>query len=308
MRALMPYRAHSRFITAPDGTRVAYHTHGTTALENASPQFASRPSVLLTNGIGTTENFWRFLVADLERDHRVVHWDYRGHGRSERSASGDYALRVQVDDLERVTEKMMAEGDGRPPHHVAFSMGVRVVLELYRRRPEWVSSLTLIAGSPGSPDPSLWPLPLPGGLNTMSRIMRGLSPAVPRLAPLVQGLLGSRLALPVGYATGLLRARAPREDILQFLLGLREMDPEAFWAMMRGLVEAPHNWDVLPLLRVPTQIIAAKNDFLVPLREMERLRERLPTARWLLVEDAGHAGLLEAGEQMAEAVRSFHAA
>ena len=65
MSGLMPYRAHSRIITAPDGTRVAYHTHGTTALENASPELASRPAVLLTNGIGTTENFWRFLVADL---------------------------------------------------------------------------------------------------------------------------------------------------------------------------------------------------------------------------------------------------
>ncbi len=47
--------------------------------------------MLLTNGIGTTENFWRHLVAELRRDHRTVHWDYRGHGASERSASGDYS-------------------------------------------------------------------------------------------------------------------------------------------------------------------------------------------------------------------------
>ena len=302
----MPYHCRSHFVTAPDGTRVAYHTHLGAALENgAEPRLASRPAVLLTNGIGTSENFWRFLVADLEQDHCVVHWDYRGHGRSQVSASGDYALRVQVEDLERITEVMMAQGDGRPPHHVAFSMGVRVVLELYRRRPELVSAISFIAGSPGTPDPSAWPLPLPGGQDTLARAYRGLTPLVPHFTPLVHGLLESRLAYPLGRATGLLRARAPRADILEFLRALRHMDLQAFWSMMRGLVEAPPCWDVLPTLRVPTQIIAARDDLLVPLREMERLHERLPAAPWWVVEDAGHAGMLEAGAEIAEVVRAF---
>lgn len=302
----MPYLRLTRFVTAPDGTRVAYHTHVGNAPENeAEPALASCPSVLLTNGIGTSENFWRYIVADLEQDHRVVHWDYRGHGRSQLSVNGDYALRVHVDDLERVTEEMMVRGDGRPPHHVAFSMGVRVVLELYRRRPELVPAMTLIAGSPSSPDPSAWLIPLPGGHSTLGRALKTLTPLVPRVAPLVHQLLASRLAYPLGRVSGLLRARAPRADILEFMLALRRMDPEAFWMMMRGLVDCPPCWDVLPDVRVPTQIIAAKNDLLVPLREMERMRARMPAAEWVLVDDAGHAGLVEAGTEIAERVRAF---
>ncbi len=61
----------------------------------------------------------------------------------------------------------------------------------------------------------------------------------------------------------------------------------------------------MPQVRVPTQIIAAKNDLMVPLTEMERMREGLPHAEWVLVEDAGHAGLVEAGTEIAEAVRAF---
>lgn len=302
----MPYRRLTRFVTAPDGSRIAYHTHVGHAPEGeAEPALAARPAVLLTNGIGTSENFWRYIISDLEQDHRVVHWDYRGHGRSELSATGDYALRAHVDDLERVTEQMMARGDSRPPHHVCFSMGVRVVLELYRRRPELVPAMTFIAGSPASPDPSAWLIPLPGAHATLARAFRTLTPLVPRVAPLVHEFLSSRLAYPFGRATGLLRARAPRADILEFMLALRRMDPLAFWMMMRGLMEAPPSWDVLPTIRVPTQIIAAKNDLLVTLREMERMRERLPAAEWLLVEDAGHAGLVEAGTEIAEAVRAF---
>ncbi len=302
----MPYRRHTHYLSAPDGTRIAYHTHTGDASGNDTERaLATRSPVLLTNGISTTENFWRFLVADLERDHRLVHWDYRGHGLSSTSPTEDYALRAQVEDLERVTEAMMALGDGRPPHHVAFSMGVRVVLELYRRRPELVPAVTLIAGSPATPNPSLG---VPRGRVRLSQVLEGLTPLVPRTAPLVHAFMGSALAYPFGRATGLLRARAPRADILEFMAGVRRMDPRAFWLMFRGLLEAPPSWDVLQELRVPTQIIAATHDLFVPLREMERMHALLPGADWLVVEDAGHAGLLEAGDEIAARVRAFRRA
>jgi pimeloyl-ACP methyl ester carboxylesterase len=58
-------------------------------------------------------------------------------------------------------------------------------------------------------------------------------------------------------------------------------------------------------VRVPTQLIAAANDLIVPLSDMEQMRRMLPQAKWLLVTDAGHAGLLEAGSEIADAVRTF---
>jgi len=305
----MPYRCHTHYLSAPDGSRIAYHTHAGQACQNeADPALAARPPVLLTNGITTTENFWRYLVADLERDHRLVHWDYRGHGRSSTSPTEDYALRAHVEDLERVTEEMMARGDGRAPHHVAFSMGVRVVLELYRRRPDLVPAVTLVAGSPETPNPSVTGPLFSRGRVRLSQVLERLTPLVPHTAPLVHAFMGSPLAYPFGRASGLLRARAPREDILEFMMGVRRMDPRAFWLIFRGLLEAPPAWDVLGALRIPTQLIAARNDVFVPLREMLRMRELLPGADWLLVEDAGHAGLLEAGEEIAASVRAFRRA
>lgn len=113
----------SDVVLAADGTPLSFHTHGD----------AAGPAVLLTNGIGTTSNFWRFLIADLQVDHTVVHWDYRGHGQTPVAASGDYSLQTHADDLARVTRKVM-DRDGRPPVHVAFSMGVAVLLELYRNQ------------------------------------------------------------------------------------------------------------------------------------------------------------------------------
>lgn len=301
----MPYRRTTNHVVAPDGTRVAWHTHVGDLLEDSADEaLKARPTVLLSNGIGTSENFWRHIVSSLEQDHRVVHWNYRGHGGSEESRSGDYGVFVHVDDLERVTEEVMARGDGRPPHQVAFSMGVRVLLELYRRRPDLVPAMTLIAGTPGAPGSGDAGLASRALLSTVRGAFKVATPALPLAVPVAHAVLESRLAYPLARAVGALRARAPRDDIDEFLKALRRMSPKAYWYTLRGLAEG-HAWDVLPYVKVPTLIIAARDDTLVPLGEMLRMRDALPHAHWLQVDDAGHAGLLEAGTEIADAVRAF---
>jgi pimeloyl-ACP methyl ester carboxylesterase len=301
----MPYRRVTRFVTAPDGTRIAFHTHsGEVPQERVEREMAGRPPVLLTNGIGTSENFWRYIVANLEQDHRVVHWNYRGHGHSDEARNGDYSVQVQVEDLERVTEEMMRQGNGRPPHHIAFSMGVRILLELYRRRPELVPAMTLIAGAAGATGTWRRGRLARLGLAVMKQAIEASTPMIPVISPVVRAFLASPLAYPAGRLTGTLRARAPRDDINEFFFSLRRMSPEAYWKTLQGLMEGDA-WDVLPHVQVPTQIIAAANDLIVPLRDMEQLRRALPHAQYLLVTDAGHAGLVEAGSEIADAVRAF---
>ncbi|HYH99894.1 alpha/beta hydrolase [Hyalangium sp.] len=301
----MPYRRVTRFVTAPDGTRIAYHTHsGEVPEDRVESEMASRPPVLLTNGIGTSENFWRYIVANLEQDHRVVHWNYRGHGHSDEARDGDYSVRAQVDDLERVTEAMMRRGNGRAPHHIAFSMGVRVLLELYDRRPELVPAMTLIAGAAGAAGTWRQGRLARLGLAAMKQAVDAAAPVIPLISPMVRAFLASSLAYSAGRLTGTLRSRAPRADIDEFFFSLRRMSPEAYWKTLQGLMVG-HSWDVLARVQVPTQLIAAAHDLIVPLSDMEQMRRMLPRAQWLLVTDAGHAGLVEAGSEIAQAVRTF---
>ena len=58
-------------------------------------------------------------------------------------------------------------------------------------------------------------------------------------------------------------------------------------------------------VHVPTQPSPRPTTCLVPLSDMERMRAGAAQAQWVLVEDAGHAGLVEAGSEIADAVRAF---
>lgn len=278
---------------AGDGTPIAFHTHGE----------AAGPTVLLTNGIGTTENFWRFLVADLVRDHSVVHWDYRGHGSTPLAASGDYSMRTQADDLARVTRQVMERG-GPPPVHVGFSMGVAVLLELYRVHPELVRALVLIAGAPDAPGTGTWLFKLPGSLAAARALAFLATPVVPLLTPAFRAFVRSSLPYPAARLAGIIQPHAPKPDIDQFLAAMGRMDPIAYWRTLRALLGA-HGSDVLAKVAVPVLIVAAAQDALMPLAQVQQMRAGLPHARYVEIQQAGHAGLLEKGPEMARAVRSL---
>ncbi len=280
-------------VEAADGTPLAVHTHGA----------PNRPVVVLTNGIGTTANFWRFLVADLSRDHTVVYWDYRGHGQTPVARSGDYAMRTLADDLARVTRAVATPG-GPAPIHVAFSMGVAVLLELYRAEPSLVRAMALIAGAPDAPGTGTGVFRLPGAQLATRALVAAATPVVPLVAPAVRAFLRSRFPVPIATLAGVLQPHAPRKDLDEFLAGVAGMDPTAYWRTLRALL-AQRGSDVLPSVSVPTALIAAAKDRLMPLTQVEHLRRGLPKARYTLIEGAGHAGLVERGPQMAHAVRAL---
>jgi pimeloyl-ACP methyl ester carboxylesterase len=298
----MSYRRVTKVLKAADGTSIAYHTHMGDSGSEAN--LAGRPVVVLSNGIGTTENFWRHIVRDLERDHLVVHWDYRGHGQSGLGNSSDYRMPVLADDLHRITCEAMKLSGGAAPVHVGFSMGVTVLTELYRQHPEQVGAMAFIAGAPDAPGTGTGPFRIPGMFPAVRRAMAAAEPVLPMVAPALRALLGSRVAFPAARALGLVQEGAPREDIEEFFAGMRAMDATVAWRMARCLMEA-HGSDVLPRVSVPVLIVAAARDAMMPQEQLDRMRAALPRARYVSVPKAGHAGLVEEGPGFVRPLRDW---
>jgi pimeloyl-ACP methyl ester carboxylesterase len=294
-------------VLSRDGTAVGWHDFPALGAGGAVD---ARPPIILTTGLGTTPNFWSGLVAALAPEHRVVRWDYRGHGDSEVSRGGDYSMATQADDLARVTLAALGERvDGRdhaptPVVHVGFSMGVTVLLELYRRRPELVRAMVLIAGGADHPYGASALFQLPGVRAALQGALFAASPVVPRLSPVTRYLSKSRLLYPLGRALGALGPDAPRDEIEHFFRTVGAMDWGAYWSTLRALFDS-HASDVLPTVSVPVLVIAPEHDVMAPSADLEQLRRSIPGAEWIQIPGTGHALLLEAGDAVAQAVRSF---
>ncbi|WP_330175321.1 alpha/beta hydrolase [Streptomyces sp. NBC_01498] len=84
-----------------DGSRVPIEVYGS---EGA-------PAVVLAHGWTCSTLFWAAQIEDLSRDHRVIVYDQRGHGRSPAAPAGGCTTDALADDLEAVLGTTLAPGE-----------------------------------------------------------------------------------------------------------------------------------------------------------------------------------------------------
>lgn len=131
-------------VTAADGTRL-------NAIELGP---ADAPVVLALHGFASTAaanwilSGWERPL--LEAGFRLVAFDLRGHGESDRSADpAAYRLTTLADDALEVLD---AAGADRA-HLLGYSLGSRLALELARQAPERLLSINLGGAAGADPDP-----------------------------------------------------------------------------------------------------------------------------------------------------------
>ncbi len=124
------------FATSPDGVQIAYATAG----EGPPLVLVLGWSTHLTEGIGSPLYDQAGSLAWWTRDHRVVRYDGRGFGLSDRNVT-DFSLEARVSDLETVVDALGLERFVL----YAYSAGGPTGVEYAARHPERVSRLVLAA-------------------------------------------------------------------------------------------------------------------------------------------------------------------
>lgn len=167
-------------VLSDDGTRLRAWT-------NDPDGVIDGPTVVLCNGLGTSAWAWpAFLAPDC--DVRVVSWNHRGTGGSDRPV-----------DPERVGIEQFAEDGVSVMDHfgidkavlVGWSMGVNTAFEIGVDHPERVAGLFAVAGVPGDTFATmLGPLRLPpaptraiavGAARVLERVGHLVTPVTSRL-------------------------------------------------------------------------------------------------------------------------------
>lgn len=256
-------------------------------------------TVAFCDGIGCDGYVWKYLREQLEPGARIVHWHYRGHGRTR---APDDPTRIAIADCADDLACVFDDAGVDQAILMGHSMGVQVVLETYRRHRGRVAAMVLVCGAPENP------LRTFRGSDALERLLPTIRKLVARTPALSRGmvrrLVPTRLAYKLATLLEINDVLIREEDFQPYLRGMSRIDPALFLGM---LAEAGRHsaMDLLEQIAVPTLIVAGENDGFTPPELSETMHTRIPDAELCVVEDGSHTAPLERPEFVNHAIIDF---
>jgi pimeloyl-ACP methyl ester carboxylesterase len=248
------------FYASQDGYRLYYEVHGDPSSE----------PLLLLEGMGGDIPGWGRHLNALARELRIISYDLRGNGRSDKPDER-VTMKTFVDDTEGLLDHVRL----RSAHVYGQSFGGMIAQELALAGSDRVRSLILAATHPG-----------------VRHVVRPRSKA-PKDRPW--------LAL---YSPAFVRDQPERLAEHRRVARSNPQPSHAArrqWEAMQGF----EVYDRLPNIRVPTLVLHGTDDLTVDPENARLLASRIPGARLALLEGAGHVYHWERPEEASRVVLEF---
>jgi pimeloyl-ACP methyl ester carboxylesterase len=242
---------------------------------------------IFSDGILCDGFIWKYLWDDLAPVLPLVHWNYRGHGRS-----------APPEDPERIDIAALAEDLGSVRKHVGdppcvllgHSMGCQVVLEAYRQRPAGVRGLVLLCGSFGNVTSTFHGLPL---LDLILPTLLDVAERAPNIVRALWSRVPHKLAFKVALkAREVDPERVHAEDMLPYLSHMTHVDFPMFLRMLRAAGRHSAG-DLLTQVDVPVLVVAGERDTFTPAFLAESMASTLPKGELLMVPRGTHVAPIE---------------
>ncbi len=239
--------------------------------------------VLFLHGVGGNKFNWRREVPAFARHFRVAAWDMRGYGESD-----DYEGPLRFEDLSADILRILAHLEAPKVHLVGLSMGGRIAFDFLQRHPERVGSLTVCSAShrAGEMSPQRRAAFLASRLHPLKE--EGKTPA--DIAP--------------GVARSLMGPHASIEVYEHLIESMGLLRTQAYMKALEA-VSAHEGGIALESIRVPTHVVAAGEDRLIPPEVMRAMAQRIPGSIYHEIADCGHLSNLERPEAFEQAVLGF---
>ncbi len=256
-------------------------------------------TVVLVHGWTETIAYWTYEIRTLAAAGlRVVAYDLRGHGRSERAAEGDYSVSRFGEDLEAVLAQFVPEGERAVvAGHSLGAMTIAAWAEHHEVDKRADAAVLVNVGV--------------GELVAESLVF-----PVPRIARIVNQMVGARGS--IGLRTPLPRFATPvSHAAIRYVAFGPVATPAQVAFFERMLVSMPPRvradvgiaiseidlYPALERLTVPTIVIAGDKDRLTPSGHARRIAEALPQLHRLMVlKGVGHMAPLERPQAVSDAV------
>ncbi len=237
--------------------------------------------LVLVHALGMNLRSWDPIAEILAEHFEVVAYDYRGHGRTEKSAAQAYGISMLAEDLRALLERLALP----PVRLVGLAVGSMIAQQLALLDPALVRALVL-----GSPRGQLDP---PGVRYNQQRAeiveARGMRDVVD---------LTVERAFPGGYPES-------HPELMGWFRGeFLSNDPHGYAAVCRGLSSFNLS-DRLHEIRCPTLLLAGELDQLCPVGEAVSMQRRIAGSVCEILAGVGHFGAIEAPAEFAQRVLAF---
>ena len=222
---------------------------------------ARGPSVVLMHELGGTLHSWDAVAPRLAGRHRVLRYDQRGAGLSEKVRT-EFTNDMLVADFEALATQLNLA----PPYSfVTVAAAATQALRFLEKYPDQVGALVLCNPAPGV-DPS-------------------------RAAALDERAAfaareGMRASLPTTLSISYPPSLSDRAAYEAYLGRYLANDPVCFGFGFRALARA-NMLHMLPQIRCPAMVVAGRHDTVRPHAGTAELAKKIPGARFELIE-AGH--------------------
>ena len=260
------------------------------------PGPAKGPAIVCIHGLTANHTCWASVADVLSPAHRLIAYDLRGRGESDKPDKG-YSLAVHGDDLEGLLDHFGL----KKAVLIGHSLGAHIAVRFAATRPQRVAKLVLVDG----------------GLDVRHEVLESLRPAINRLGvefPSLELFMGFVRALPMfegrwndyleryfrydveELPAGTVRAKAARLAIEEEIANLER---ERLW-VYHHQVKAP-----TLIFRAPDGLLTP-TDCLMTQEEAEAMAHAIPRSKLVVVPGTNHyTVLLGQHPKVKTALRAF---
>ena len=245
----------------------------TTPLEYRLDGPTNAPVVLLVPTFGTQMSVWDPQMPALTRDRRVLRINHRGHGSSAAPA-GPY----HVEDLAMDVLHLLEEQGVSRVSAVGAGFGASLLVWIAANSPCTIDRMVLLAAAPRTPSVHHWD----------------------RIAARVRGAGVDAVTADVVLPWFTPDVYEERPEVAARLTeDFGGLDPEGFAALCDVVAQMDQR-HLVSTLRVPTLVVSAAHDPLLPPGHGRRLADGIPEARFEVVHGAAHLLRVERADRVNE--------
>lgn len=254
------------------------------------PVGSGRACLVLHGWPGTDHAYLRPGLDPLGEELRLVYYDHRGHGRSDREAIDLLSVEQLADDAGALADQL----DAGQVLVVGHAHGASVALELALRHPERVAGLILVAATPGelgmgeSLMDSMDTMPTPPEVEVLQRV-----------PPATDDELEATMSALAKF----------------FFHDQAVADPDAVFALSTfnaaaaaRLMQASNWWSALDRLggvRAPILLLVGRHDVFLPPAQSERIHNAVGRSELVVFDRSGHLPWVEEPDHFRDCVRGW---